>query len=169
LAVSRSLVPLQVLDVRELHEGQETLRLLRGQPGRPLDPIGKGNQPARLHQTRRFRNQLRLVRHIAPGVLTPNEVNTGRRQPARTDIGEREADLVVQPGRLAALATAFDDLRRRIHPSHSRHVAEFHQEAHPGPTAAAQVNPLHAQPDARAFGQIHGRLEPADVDLLPHH
>ena len=52
---------------------------------------------------------------------------------------------------------------------HGRHVAESHQEAHPGPVAAAQVNPLHAPPDARALGQIHGRLEPANVDLLAHH
>ena len=48
------------------------------------------------------------------------------------------------------------------------HAAELHQEAHAGAGAAAEVNPVHARADAGALGQIHGGLEAADVDLLPH-
>ena len=51
---------------------------------------------------------------------------------------------------------------------HPRHVAEADEEPHARAVAAAEIDARHARPDAGLLGQVHRRLEPADVDLLAH-
>jgi hypothetical protein len=55
-----------------------------------------------------------------------------------------------------------------IHAVHVADVSEANQKSHSGTVAAAEIHSVHPCANTRLFGQVHGRLKAADVNLLTH-
>ena len=163
-------VAFEVENVGELHELQKPFRFLLGQSGGPFDPIGKGDDSARLDQPHRFGDELRLIDHVAPGVFAPDEIGLGVGQAGVAGVAEREADPAVESFGFAAAAAALDDGFGGIDAVHFGDISEADEKPHARPVAAAKIDAATCPaPMPAVLGQVHRGGEAADVNLLAHH
>src|SRR5262249_60489360 len=100
------------------HEGQSTLSLPGGQSRGTLTPVGKCNRPARTYQPGRLGNQSRLVRHVTPRILTPDEVGLSSCQAAGTRVAHYKSNAISKPFFPAKPFAAFNVTWGQIHTHH---------------------------------------------------